>query len=121
MTRRVRCDCCGQLYHLTDDHPLRGACPRCWDLYLRVDQVYPYTGPHGQPTCEAFRAYRLKQKARVREIVEHPAGEAAARLIERERLMREMEQMTPDRLAYFTALVEQQVKENRRARFRVVK
>ena len=29
--------------------------------------------------------------------------------------------MTPDRLAYFTALVEQQVKENRRARFRVVK
>lgn len=119
MTRRVRCDCCGQLYHLTDDHPLRGACPRCWNLYLRVDQIHPYSGPQGDR--EALHAHIRERKARVREIVEHPAGEAAARLIERERLMREMEQMTPDRLAYFTALVEQQVKENRRARFRVVK
>ena len=86
---------------------------------MRVDLVHPYNGPQGNR--EMFHAHIQERKARVREIVEHPAGEAAARLIERERLVAQIENLSPDRLAYFTALAEQQVKENRRARFRVVK
>lgn len=105
--RRCRCETCDRLYHPTDDHPVSGSCPRCWSLYLRLDTIYRRDG------YEAINA-------RVRAIVEDPAGEAAALLIDQERVMAEMKRMTPEARCEFVAYMRDEVAKARRAKMLLV-
>ena len=117
--RRTRCDLCDRLYHTTDEHPVSGACPRCWSLVTRLERTLPR--PIDRTDHDARRAWVLDLKTRARAIVTDPAGPEAASLIDIERVLASMDEMTPTNRAYFVAYLKQETKAYQRARLSVVR